>query len=117
MDPNRVVEFSDGSCANQSDSFFNLPTWYKYLDCRDGDPVIDSLTDVWRIVGGIIDILIFVGGAAAVLFIIYGGIRMVTSQGQPDKVAQARQTLIYAAAGLVIAIIARVIVNYVFRQF
>ena len=99
-------------------SFFNVPTWYKYLSCDgDGSPQINHINDTWAIFGGVIDILLYTAGAAAVLFMIYGGIKMIISQGAPDKLSQARQTLIYAAAGLIISIIARTAVNYIAGQF
>lgn len=72
-----------------------------------------SLNGVWQIGANVVDILLFVAGVVAVFYIIYGGIKFIMSQGQPDKIAQARQLLIYAAAGLVISIIARVVVQYI----
>lgn len=113
----QVPTFSEGNCGS-GQSFFDLPTWYKYINCDgDGTPQVQNINDVWGIAAGVIDIFLYVAGAAAVLFIIYGGIRFITSQGAPDKVAQARQTLIYAAAGLVIAVTARTLVNYAFGRF
>lgn len=106
-----------GSCGDEG-GFFDVPTWYKYLDCDgDNNPQIDAITDVWNIVWGVVDILLYVAGAAAVLFMIYGGIKMIISQGSPDKISQSRQILIYSAVGLVVAIIARTIINYVIGRF
>lgn len=118
MNPESVFDPGGaGSCGSSSSDLLNFPTWYKYLDCdANGNPQIDKVTDIWELVAGIIDILLYLGGIVAVLYIVYAGIRFITSQGQPDKIAQARQALIYSAAGLVITILARVVVNYVFRQ-
>lgn len=111
----QVPTFSEGSCG--SGSFFNVPTWYKYLNCVNGSPQIENINDTWKIVAGVIDIFLYVAGAAAVLFMIYGGIQMIISQGAPDKLSKARQTLIYAAAGLIISIIARAAINFGIGQF
>lgn len=51
-------------------------------------------------------------GALALFFVIYGGFKFVVSDGEPDKIAKARQTIIYAIIGLIIAISAEVIVTF-----
>jgi len=112
-----VPTFSEGNCGAGS-SFFDVPTWYKYISCDgDGNPELQNISDVWGVVAGAIDILLYVAGVAAVLFIIYGGIKFIISQGAPDKLSQARQTLIYAAAGLIISVAARAIVNFAIGKF
>lgn len=52
-------------------------------------------------------------GGIAFLYIIFGGIKMITSQGTPEGFVKARNTIIYASLGLVICISAFVIVNFV----
>ena len=104
--------------CGSGDTFLNIPTWYKYISCdADGNPQIQNINDTWLIVTGVLDLFLYIAGAAAVLFIIYGGIKFIISQGAPDKIAQARQTLIYAAAGLIISVIARAAVNYIAGRF
>lgn len=49
----------------------------------------------------IVNYLTYTGGALAVVFIIFGGIRMMTSQGNPQGIAQAKKILTYAVASLV----------------
>lgn len=110
-----IYQFAQ-SCRPGIDVSLGIPTWYEGLPCSNNSPSPNSLNDLWIIVANIIDILIFVASIAAVFFIVYGGIKFITSQGQPDKIASARQTLIYAAAGLIISIIARVVVQYVAQQ-
>ncbi len=94
-----------------------IPTWYKYLECNDNVPIIENIDDAKRIAAGILDIVVWLAGAAAVFFIIYGGIKYITSQGVPDKVAQARQTIIYAVAGLITAIIAETAIRFIMSRF
>src|SRR5690606_21958521 len=104
MNPEQVFNpGAPGSCGGSSEGLLNFPTWYKYLDCDgNGNPQIDQINDIWNLVAGIVDILLYLGGIAAVLYIAYAGIRFITSQGQPDKIAQAKQALIFSAAGLIV---------------
>lgn len=48
-------------------------------------------------------LLLFVGGTAAVL-IVYAGIRMINSGGDPKAVASARQIMTYAIIGMIIVL-------------
>lgn len=52
-------------------------------------------------------------GAIALIYIVLAGLKMVNSQGRPEAVAQARQSIIYGAVGLVIAAAAEIIVTFV----
>jgi hypothetical protein len=52
-------------------------------------------------------------GAIAFLIIILAGFRFVMSRGEPQSVAKAKNTIIYAALGLVISIAAVAIVRFV----
>jgi Type IV secretion system pilin len=64
-----------------------------------------------------INILSFVVGVLAVfIIIIFGGLRMITSGGNSQTIASARQTIIYAVIGLLVAILARVIVAFVIAK-
>lgn len=49
----------------------------------------------------------------AIIFIILGGIRWVTSGGDAKGVEAARKQITYAIIGLVVALLALVIVNFV----
>lgn len=52
-------------------------------------------------------------GVIAVIMIIYGGFKYITSSGDSNKVSTAKNTLIYAIVGLVIVALAQLIVHYV----
>jgi hypothetical protein len=52
-------------------------------------------------------------GAVAVLFMVISGIRLVLSAGDPNALENARNTLLYSSIGLVIAVSAELIVNFV----
>ena len=57
-------------------------------------------------VAQLLEITFGVLGAVALLVIIIAGMRFVLSRGEPDKAAKARNTVIYAAVGLVLAMLA-----------
>ena len=61
----------------------------------------------------IINILLFIIGAIAVIMIIIGGIRYVVSNGDSSQTTAAKNTILYAVVGLVIAMMAYAIVNWV----
>ena len=52
-------------------------------------------------------------GAIALIIIILAGIKFITSQGNPEALTKARNTIIYAAVGLAISIGALAIVTFV----
>lgn len=61
----------------------------------------------------ILSIVFGVIGALAVLIIVLAGLRFITGGDDPEKIARAKRTIIFAFVGLAIAISAQVIVNVV----
>lgn len=61
----------------------------------------------------IINVIVGVVGFVAVVMIVIGGIGFVTSQGDTTRVAKARNTILYGVVGLVVALLAYAIVNFV----
>lgn len=72
----------------------------------DGSSVKGIATDV-------INILSWLIGVLSVIMVIIGGFRYITSGGDAGKTVAARNTIIYALVGLVIAIFAQAIVAFV----
>lgn len=64
-------------------------------------------------VGSIVNILLWVVGILSVTMIVWSGFKYITSAGDTSKLASAKSTLIYAVVGLIIAIMAYAIVNFV----
>jgi len=56
---------------------------------------------------------LFVIGALSVLMLIYGGILYTVSAGDSGKVTTAKNTIMYAVIGIVVALLAFAIVNFV----
>lgn len=64
----------------------------------------------------IVNVLLFLIGLLSVIMIIYGGFRFVTSGGSAEVVKSAKNTILYSIVGLVVAIMAFAIVNFVLKS-
>ena len=60
-----------------------------------------------------VNIMLFAVGILAVIMLIWGGIRYVLSGGDSGAVSSAKKTILYAVVGLIVAILAYAIVNFV----
>lgn len=78
-----------------------------------GTEVPTELTGTTGVITSIVNLLLFVAGAVAVVMIIIGGIRYVTSNGDQAHVKAAKDTIMYSIIGLVVAILAYAIVGFV----
>lgn len=65
----------------------------------------------------VVNILLFVLGAIAVIMIVIGGIRYTISGGDSGAITGAKNTILYAVVGLVVALLAYAIVNFVLGAF
>jgi hypothetical protein len=99
-------------------TFFGLPVWYHYLNAA-GKMTIDPATGRCEFVSlragfqvqdmalvglAIIDILLRVSALIAIGYVMYGGFRMISAQGEPDSIKRAQQTMWNALIGLGISI-------------
>ena len=109
------------ACAAGSNAIQLVPTWYKYLgeDTSHGKCVpvfiVDRPDDYVRVLLAIFEIILRIGGIAAVVFVMYGGFLYLTSGGEPEKTRNGRSTIINALLGLAITTSATVIVNVLGR--
>lgn len=62
-------------------------------------------------------VLLFIVGAIAVIMIVIGGLRYVISGGDATQVQAAKNTILYALVGIIIAILAYAAVNFVISSF
>ncbi|USN96553.1 MAG: hypothetical protein H6797_05850 [Candidatus Nomurabacteria bacterium] len=65
----------------------------------------------------ITNVLLFLIGAISVIMLIIGGIRYVVSGGDSTAVQNAKNTILYAIVGVVVAILAYAVVNFVVSSF
>lgn len=83
---------------------------------NNADAKAELSSGLTGIIKTIIDILLFLIGAIAVIMLIVGGIKYVVSGGDQGATTSAKNTILYAVIGLVVAIMAYAIVNFVLNS-
>jgi len=66
-----------------------------------------------NIIGTVIQVLLIIAILTCLFFLIWGGIRWITSGGDKGRIAQARGTIIAAVVGLIISLAAFFILNVI----
>lgn len=130
----QAAEADEPDCNNSS-AFLGFPTWYRYLefeyneetdDCKVVGPAYEDGENagnlrwpevVGRVAIAVVEIGLRFAGIIAVAYVIYGGFRFITSQGDPENAKSARQTIQNALIGLVIALVAIGSVSFIGAQF
>lgn len=62
-------------------------------------------------IGFIVNIVYVIAIVLALAYILFGGVKWILSEGDHKKMADARQTLVYAAVGLTVIFISILLVN------
>lgn len=120
-----------GAVANEcKESFLGLPHWYKYLEVQkfsndaDGNrididcvPQITGINDFWLIGLALIELLTRIAVLVAIIYVVYAGIKYSESRGNTDKAASAKNTLIDAVTGLLIALTATALISFLGGRF
>ncbi|MFZ1360792.1 MAG: hypothetical protein WAS27_02080 [Candidatus Saccharimonadales bacterium] len=81
---------------------------------------VDQATDLFGEVGifrTITNVLLFLIGAISVIMLIIGGLRYVVSGGDATAVQGAKNTILYAIVGVVVAILSYAAVGFVISSF
>jgi len=65
----------------------------------------------------VVNLLSMIVGIIAVIMVIIGGLKYITSGGEASAAASAKTTLIYALVGLLIVAIAQFLVHFVLNHF
>lgn len=68
---------------------------------------------IWQL----INVALILAGLTALVYVILGGVRYITAQGDESKVEAAKNTILYAVIGLIVIGIAAVLVNFVITIF
>jgi hypothetical protein len=81
--------------------------------CAQGTGQNDNLFGTGGVFSLITNTALFIIGAVSVLVLIYGGILYTISGGDGTKVTTAKNTILYAVVGIIVAVLAYAIVNFV----
>ena len=103
--------YADVICADgtQESKYESCPEWESAGGIAEQKSLMSGLTTVINVVVGVV-------GFIAVAMIVMGGISFATSQGDTSKVAKARNTVLYGVVGLIVALLAFAIVNFVLNS-
>lgn len=84
--------------------------------CSSND-LMCSTFDFQKVITQVINGLLFVAFIAALVFLIYGGIRWIISGGDKEGTAKAKGTVTAALVGLVIVLGAWILINIILQFF
>lgn len=76
----------------------------------------NNSVDPNSVVRAVVSILSWIVGVASVVMIIISGLRMIIANGDSSKIASARNGIIYALVGLVVAVSAQAFVHLVLSR-
>ncbi len=125
------AQSGDFRCAKHT--FLGLKPWYYYFPLSvSGDttkctidisltgsnqkPDITQINKLWLIGIVLFEDLLRVAALLAVVFVMYGGVRYITSQGEPEHTKAALSTIINALIGLAIAIVGATVMSFVGKK-
>jgi hypothetical protein len=100
-----VMYLSDQTQAT-NDACGALSQLNKNQDCDNG------AADVGGVLATIVNIISFIAGAIAVIMIVLAGFKFITSGGDANRVASAKNSLIYALIGIVVVALAQAIIHF-----
>ncbi len=87
------------------------------VDGTCDDPGGDvAKTTVNNLLTNIINIFSLIVGVVAVIMIIIGGLKYITSGGESSNITGAKNTILYAVIGLVVVALAQFIVKFVLAK-
>ena len=84
-----------------------------YVTAKPADTPENLFKGTNAVLPNIINTALFVIGGIAVLMLIYGGIRYTISGGDEKAITSAKNTILYAVIGIIVAVVAYAIVNFV----
>ena len=91
-------------------------SWREGMNAAHSDGTPSDLDGSDGTVKKVINAVLYVVGILAVVMVIIGGVQYTTSGGDQAAVTKAKNTILYGIVGLVIAILAYAIVNFVVGQ-
>ena len=107
-----INNISGSICAGTKIATEGTVTSTPSADCA-ADGSGGGVTGIYKLATKIVNIFSVIVGIIAVIMIIFGGFKYITSGGDSGNVSGAKNTLIYAIVGLIIVALAQFIVRFV----
>jgi hypothetical protein len=76
----------------------------------------DPLTGPQGILADITNIVSYIAGAAAIIMLVYGSIKYITSGGDANNVKNAKDTVFFALIGIAVIVLARSLILFVLSK-
>lgn len=120
--PQTLMYFADAAskAACSKNKFFIFDPWWKYLDVTRDNGIcnvkFDFPYDLTLVGLALLDDALRLIGLVAAGYLIWGGIQYTTSQGEPDGIKRAQETILNALIGIVLALISIPIITFLGSQ-
>lgn len=96
-------------CQNKTVDCSNAQAKTSNAECQNDNPIVVTILKTVQVINYAI-------GAAAVIAIIIGGLRYTLSRGDSNQVAEAKDSILYAIVGVVVAIASQAIVVFILNR-
>ena len=96
-----------------SDVFAQVSAVKEGVQIATAESGVSSNLDMSTAVSKFVHLMLYTVGILAVIMLIFGGIKYVISGGDSKKVESAKATVLYALAGLIVALVSFVVVNFI----
>jgi len=100
-------------CDGASGSIGSVGAGNQSSTCAGGTQAVNTINNTTSFVINFISAIV---GLIAIIMIIIGGIRYVTSGGNSEKTTAAKDTILFAVVGLIVVALAQVIVRFVLNK-
>jgi hypothetical protein len=98
-------QINNGLCAGSNLEFTDSTSG---ADCTTSD----ATDKINSLIHTVVNLLSAIVGIVAVIMIIVGGLRYITSGGNDTSITSAKNTILYAIIGLIIVALAQVLVRF-----
>lgn len=102
-----AISLREGANSAQGDDQAGCLFGNEGIACDGKTPLFKLITNV----------LLFIIGAVSVIMLVIGGIRYTVSAGDSSAVTAAKNTIMYAIIGIIVALLAFAVVNFVIGAF
>jgi len=113
----RLVILAIGTLLAFSAVPAHAQVWGACTGSNANNAICGDKTEAKTIAKRIIDTFLYAVGVLSAIMIIFSGLKYITANGDAEKMKSAKSTLQYSIVGLIVAMLAFTIVNFVVDRF